>query len=505
MHGAYAAVSVFANIPDAEASRNASFYAIVALTPRDGSRLGKVWLHASRLKSLSTSLRDHISHTEQQSADRTNPNLHTLFDNEAEKQLETYWNQFSVGSSNHQDEDGDEVQKRAQRRRGLSESLPHSNVPNMHPANSMFSLIETLGPLIYPIYRHALLRKRILLISKPPLHRLCDYVYLLSILSSIPAILTEMLPHLLEKSDPLFSVGIFDIDALNSRSSAGGGESSETPRAGYIACSSDELLATKPHLFDIQVNFPAAPDQNSEPRWPEVTTNEGMPIKATQRDIQHYKALRSRMQTLYELNTTSDEAVDAEEDAEEDAADEADHLLSSDMGTGSEEAWSVENEGAISEQLPWAAIAYDSFIWWASAGERDADFQEERDFDQDLLNTAFTERPGSAPRRRSSMSMSMSSRNEAAGSFEMGVVAYFHRLTASVLERLAEIIPPSSDDSSDDDPDEENFVTKSDLIKMGLDVWSKTDRAFVSKLARTYFGADLEVRASIECCGVKLL
>lgn len=44
-----------------------------------------------------------------------------------------------------------------------------------HPALSLRSFIETFGPLVFPLYRAALLRKRILLVTEVPVHLPCDY------------------------------------------------------------------------------------------------------------------------------------------------------------------------------------------------------------------------------------------------------------------------------------------------------------------------------------------
>jgi len=44
-----------------------------------------------------------------------------------------------------------------------------------HPAWSLTALLETFGPLIFPIYRAALLRKRILISTHAPVHEVCNF------------------------------------------------------------------------------------------------------------------------------------------------------------------------------------------------------------------------------------------------------------------------------------------------------------------------------------------
>lgn len=44
-----------------------------------------------------------------------------------------------------------------------------------HPALSLPKLIDEFGPLIFPLYRAALLRKRVLLMGKPPVEKSCNF------------------------------------------------------------------------------------------------------------------------------------------------------------------------------------------------------------------------------------------------------------------------------------------------------------------------------------------
>ncbi len=44
-----------------------------------------------------------------------------------------------------------------------------------HPAWSLLNLLETFGPLIFPIQRAALLRKRILIIAHAPVEETCNF------------------------------------------------------------------------------------------------------------------------------------------------------------------------------------------------------------------------------------------------------------------------------------------------------------------------------------------
>lgn len=52
VHGQYAGLSAFVNLPAEEAERNAKMFAVGVLAPLSFGRLGKSWRHAPKLKGL---------------------------------------------------------------------------------------------------------------------------------------------------------------------------------------------------------------------------------------------------------------------------------------------------------------------------------------------------------------------------------------------------------------------------------------------------------------------
>ena len=52
---------------------------------------------------------------------------------------------------------------------------PGQSLSPHHPALSLPALLDTFGPLIFPLYRAALLRKRILLIGQAPVELACNF------------------------------------------------------------------------------------------------------------------------------------------------------------------------------------------------------------------------------------------------------------------------------------------------------------------------------------------
>lgn len=52
---------------------------------------------------------------------------------------------------------------------------PGHKLSPYHPAWSLTTLLDTFGPLIFPIHRAALLRKRILISCHAPVHEVCNF------------------------------------------------------------------------------------------------------------------------------------------------------------------------------------------------------------------------------------------------------------------------------------------------------------------------------------------
>lgn len=62
------------------------------------------------------------------------------------------------------------------------ESSSRPALTPFHPASSLSHFVDSFGPLIFPLYRAALLRKRILLMTEAPVHEPCNYGMMLALL-----------------------------------------------------------------------------------------------------------------------------------------------------------------------------------------------------------------------------------------------------------------------------------------------------------------------------------
>lgn len=401
-------------------------------------------------------------------------------------------------------------------------------------------------------------------------------MYDLSILSSVPQSLLPVLPSDLLpplRLRPLFNVGIHDIPYLSSLSSKSPPDFEFD--TSWLACTTDQVLSTKPDLYDILVTLPPAYSKNASSKvYPKIIISDPTnrnpqskphPIKATQRDARRYLNLRRGLRSLPSSTTI---------------------IPPSANGPSSKPSYSSETSSVSStfssttilEPLSWPLLAYISFIWWASAGEKRASGVSEEEDDENqadngllLADLENLEAPSSAaPNLLPGMRTGDDDEEEGGKPpQEMALVAYFHRLTTLIFTTLSDAIarqdgdndgdvnigqedendyeaesvvdqqnasiaaavandllhaesnaPPATAASARDEEntplmaqeggegssdDETVTIMAEDMTRMGLDVWSAADRAFVEELVGVWWGRRAEVRGGrIECCGVRI-
>lgn len=379
-------------------------------------------------------------------------------------------------------------------------------------------------------------------------------MYDLSLIASLPNSLLPLLPsdHIPAlRPRPLFNVGIHDIPYLSSFVGVSPGADQD---AAWIACSTDSVLTMKSDLFDVLVTLPSPHAKNAaEKVYPQISvlptpaakhnTPQAILLKATQRDARRYATLHKG---LHQASRDSDTQTDDESDTA-----------------------STFSSSPVVEPLSWTRLAYSSFIWWASAGEKreglSDDEEEEHQLEQDTRLLASIDSlpspPSGSGRRQSMHAVDPSSQQP----LEIALVAYFRRLTAQIFVTLSDVIarhdshntgdeegePIETDASYQDDPEDdtepsaaigrqatqgddstspllgggsgatnqrsENWkttcdddepvkITTEDMTEMGLDVWSAADRVFVEELVRSWWGRTAYIdSARIRCCGVSIL
>lgn len=170
--------------------------------------------------------------------------------------------------------------------------INHSMHPEMkitHPAGCMSQFIRFFGEQIMVLWKLALLRRRILIFSPPPVGVVCYRVYCCCCLAniSIPGIGVAV-----PEFRPFFYVNVADINALENELS-------------YVACTTEKIFEEKKDLYDVYVD-----NQNVK------TYREGLKpllrLSAADKD-KYYKLTEQRQMLLYSQEETGD-CVSSEED-----------------------------------------------------------------------------------------------------------------------------------------------------------------------------------------------
>ena len=464
--------------------------------------------------------------------------------------LEEFWNQNKLepgqDTANTPAESSDQLSKSKgyQKSQSMSSgthfiSSHHTLTPH-HPATTLLESLKLFGPLIFPVFRASLLRQKILIVTDAPVEFTCNLglssfigfilhsnshsVYNLSILSSISPQTSSAsgIPDAFHsKLRPLFTIGVSDITSL--QQDARDRSDTATTEQGWVACTTDDVLSTKPELYDLLVLMPPSQSQQSHARaFPKIvksspSLNKNFPrngLKATQRDLHRYLHLRHGLGQFEPSHVT---------DLSKPSSDDDDNASISSVSS------TYSTHRTVVESTSWSRVAYTSLVWWASAGDRRGGLAEleEMEAEQDL-------------------SLLQDEGENEDETREVALVAYFHRMTRLIFQTIAEAIARADgldgDEDSyhdEDDPSEDGSVgddnastdqefsgeqdeteallqkeeeqpvveiSQEDMVMMGLDTWSASDKQFIEELTMLWWGRQAHVRAAtVECCGLRIL
>jgi hypothetical protein len=172
-HDDYAGISAFAKGHAGAEARNAHFIAVGCMVPLYDGRLGRAWLHAHNLICLARyvyvfyrSLADLGSILKENST-----NMYPLISYWEEHKLDESAGQSSVHQSTFA------VAQKVSRTLSTAtiSSIERQALPSYHPALAITDYLDQFGPLIFPLHRAALLRKRILIIASAPIKQACEF------------------------------------------------------------------------------------------------------------------------------------------------------------------------------------------------------------------------------------------------------------------------------------------------------------------------------------------
>ncbi|KAK3357231.1 hypothetical protein B0T25DRAFT_151225 [Lasiosphaeria hispida] len=600
----HAGLGAFVNERTDEAeSRHARMIAVGVLVPLSYGRLGRAWRHAPALKEMASALATDRKQTQllEQYWER-NGARETSAPQPLKPLSETPVCSPSLSFRAGRPGQGSGHSRNRSASDGAALIPPGHRLSPFHPAWSLTALLDTFGPLIFPIHRAALLRRRILISTHAPVHQACNFVYDISVLSNIPLSVCDIIDPCasVQRLRPLFTIGVHDISYLvehqaalrRARSAEDDSAVADEATSGWVACTTDSILAVKENLWDMLVTMPPPYSSEAKERvWPTVECPKGVPIKATQRDLRRFRSLKIGLARLAAFSTSAQSQAQNSHSPRSETTDASAPATSgirlarspTRPSTSPEDSAAATRRGlgllgddgdddieTIVEPTTWAALAYSGFMWWASAGEqRRSDEVDELAHDGALLAELVPPVPMGMPtpqqlQRRASFNLApppvagaslvdsvssltakrASTNDEGEGDdedearVELAIIAYFHRLTTSMLGVLADIVDSSDEDDlldidfdptiagarGDDDGsgDEARLlprlgdgdgdggggwvrVDSEALANMGLDVWSQGDADFVKELTGRYFGrrAYVEMKG-VEVCGLRV-
>ncbi|CCH61928.1 hypothetical protein TBLA_0F03940 [Henningerozyma blattae CBS 6284] len=322
--------------------------------------------------------------------------------------------------------------------KNLNSSINNSNMLHELPSNDhMITLlpywIRNLGPLLLPIWKACVARKRILIVNSPG--RSFEYcnslAYCLSILSAYPSNYSNK--KLSSFIELLYTVGVSDMDYLQ-----------QYKNAGYIACTSDEVLVTRDYLYDLVLMI------NSLNASPILLTNKGTPFKSTWHDVNVYKLIMQ--------NYLAEDISDKEE----------------------------KRICTLSEGKTWLQFIIDNAYWITTAGYVKPAYEV---YNNPLINPLYD------PERSSSFEQSeyLSEKIMAEK-----ITEYFQNRVNTIYNKLAYII----DDNFDvEEPQSVVSIPSSVLTDLDLDCFSSQDYRFLEFMCNKWFDKVTKVKY-IECCGV---
>lgn len=346
-------------------------------------------------------------------------------------------------------------------------------------------------------------------------------------LSNIPQAVADILPadapaHRLR---PLFTIGVHDIPALMQEQASRAGDESPASN-GWIACTTDSILAMKETLWDVLVTMPPPFSSDAATKaWPTVEGPKGQPIKATQRDLRRFRALKAGLARIAAASKSSDSPGSPRSES-------ASQIRPSTSGTTVVGDECEDALDKVVQPATWAELAYGGFMWWASAGEQRHGYEhDEAVHDASLIADwapamPSSPAPGSTTRERMVDSVAPSGERRTSAALEdearveLATVAFFHRLTTDILSIVGDAVDAADadipyEDESESDGMEARLLPRGDRMParidssafelMGLDVWSAADGEFVKSIADVYFGRGAQIEGKgVEVCGLRV-
>uniref|UniRef100_A0A3Q3VKI1 DENN domain-containing protein 11 n=1 Tax=Mola mola TaxID=94237 RepID=A0A3Q3VKI1_MOLML len=165
----------------------------------------------------------------------------------------------------------------------------HAEMKITHPAGCMSQFIQFFGEHIMVLWKFALLRKRLLIFSPPPVGVVCYRVYCCCCLAniSLPGVGISV-PEL----RPFFYINVADIPALETEMS-------------YVACTTEKIFEEKKELYDVYID-----NQNVKTHRSHLQSL----LRLNAADKEKYRKLSEQRQMLLYSQEVDEDCTSNEED-----------------------------------------------------------------------------------------------------------------------------------------------------------------------------------------------
>lgn len=370
---------------------------------------------------------------------------------------------------------------------------------DLHLLRQLDLMFETLGPLVFTLYKQALLRKRLIIFhkahSKIDNFALASFTYLLSLLSLIPKRARPLTVQSITESRPIYNIGLNDLDSPLLEEKA------------TIASTNDDILMYQVDVFDCGIFLPdhenecpfilRSDDLNGSMRSPLELSSKS--IRATYKDYNKFKYIYKE---LHGFNTkVSDDTSSARS---------SESFLSVAMSwfrmstfkhltcVFDEPLWWLKK---ASDPLSWREYIWSAFSWLASAGYMSDGIDPQDNNNISSLNTYLEVEEAENLSRVDSSNSETLLNDKFLRNIE--VVSYFHATTWRWFYVINDIIQESLKDESESSHSEsENVspenrkivieITFQDIKEMGLDPYAEQDLQFLREFVSLYWSSVVE-------------
>lgn len=332
------------------------------------------------------------------------------------------------------------------------QSLPvpkQSSSSSSHPLVQLPQVLSAVGPLIFPLFKQALLRKRVLIVnhlsqgldSKNAIDpSLCGALtFVVALISVVPRDVHVEAPDSVLCSSPIYAVGLPDIDS-----------DILTNTPGYIAFTSDEVMKYQQDLFDVLVTMPRADCAHCE-------VSEGSrSLKATFNDYTKFLRVKS-----FPSETIADDAS---------SINTSNSLLSALRHGYTEDAADVPYQPQwwlkdATFPMSWLESIWLAFAWFASAG--------------------------TTTRKASCELQDPTADDRSQFAHLAAIVTVFHKLAKKWFYIVDEIVAEAVDDANGHGKVTLE-LTNQDIVDMELDPYSQDDLDFVRQFVLLYWSSVVE-------------